>query len=1407
LPAERGDATLLQWLREIGLTGTKLGCGEGGCGACTVMLSHWEGDREHGHVVHRSANACLCPLYAVEGMHVVTVEGIGNMRSGMHPVQSQLANSHGSQCGFCTPGFVMSMYSLLRSSDEPPTEEDIEDALGGNLCRCTGYRPILDAFKTFAKTDPKAYTEEAIAAAKGLSPNTATNGTLPANGAAANGSHANGSHANGTANGASKGCAANGCGANGCSPNGCGANGCATKEASPAPAGKICPSSGLPCDCGSSKAGKSPSTSSEVFVMGGGVKQDGKRLGPPPGTAEPIFPPELKGRAVTELCMPGPRLTWYRPTSLARLLQLKAEHPNAKLVVGNTEVGIEMKFKAMQYPVVVSPVAVPELNQLETTEKGVEIGAAVTLTNLMKYFKHLIATRPAHETSSCCAVVNQLRWFAGNQIRNVSALGGNIVTGSPISDLNPVWMASGATFTVASAERGCRDVPAANFFLGYRTVDMKPDEILLKVTLPFTRKYEYVKEFKQAPRREDDIAIVNAGMRIRMEQDNQTGGWVVAEAAMAYGGVAAKAVRADQTCAMLVGKPLDQGTLGECLRVVQKDVAISDNAPGGRVEYRRALVASFLFKFFVHVANMLEADSQNTFRGDFPPEFQSAAQPYHRPPSHGVQYHALETSGAQEVVGVPHPHMAADLQVSGEAGYTDDIKLSSDALVAVLVTSSKPHARLTRVDASKALEVPGVVAYFGAKDVPGSNFIGPVVQDEEVFATEYVTAVGQPIGVIVAEDEGAARRAVRLVDVGYEDLPAIMSCEEAYEAGSYYNYTPKILSGDPEGALAKADHVIEGTFKLGGQEHFYLEPQNCCVIPHENDELTLYASTQAPSKHQKAVALTLGVPLHKIVSKTKRVGGGFGGKETRSIYMHCCAAVPAHHLRRPVRLCLDRDEDMQSTGHRHAFMCHYKVGFSKDGRVSALDATLYSNVGNSMDLSASVMDRALMHSDCCYNIPNVRVVGKLCKTNQASNTAFRGFGGPQGAMFAEMWVEQIAKVVGKPDHEVRQLNMYKEGDITHFGQAMEHCRVGPCWEQAMRNSQYETRRAQVDAYNSSNRWRKRGIAITPTKFGISFTTKFLNQAGALVHVYLDGTVLVTHGGVEMGQGLHTKMAQVAAQALGTPLSKVFISETSTDKVPNSSPTAASASSDMYGGAILDACKQINARLQPVKERMPGAGWKDIVNAAYLDRIDLSAHGFYATPDITGFGGNRPFNYFCFGTAASEVELDVLTGDMQVLRTDIVMDVGNPINPAIDIGQVEGGFVQGMGWLCLEELQWGDKQHPWVRPGHLQTKGPGTYKIPSANDIPVDFRVSLLQDAPNVRAVHSSKAVGEPPFHLGASVFFALKDAVYAARRDAGLSGYVQLDAPATPERLRMLCGDPIAQETAGGAHFRAKISC
>jgi xanthine dehydrogenase/oxidase len=1123
-------------------------------------------------------------------------------------------------------------------------------------------------------------------------------------------------------------------------------------------------------------------------------------------TAEPIFPPELRKRIAAELHLPGKHATWHRPTSLASLLALKAEHPEAKLVVGNTEVGIEMKFKAMMYPHLIGTTHVPELNQIEVLEEGLRVGASVPLTTLLKTLRDQIASQPAHKTSTFHAVVEQLRWFAGVQIRNTASLGGNIVTGSPISDLNPLWMVACATFTTAGQGTEPRTLPARTFFLGYRKVDLQPHEVLTSVFIPFTAKNEYVKEFKQAHRRDDDIAIVNAGMRVRMGKDS-SGAWVAEEVELAFGGVAPKAITAPQTEAVLKGKPWDQGLLTAALEALATDVNITPNAPGGMVEFRRSLAASFLFRFVVHANYALAADEES-FTPAFPESFASANVTYERAPCRGLQY--FSSVPDEDVVGKPYRHQAADMQVTGEAVYVDDMPLPANALHAVLVLSTRPHAKLLRVDASKALEAEGVVGYFDHRDVPGDNHIGAVAHDEEVFVTSEVTCVGQPIGVIVAETEQQARLAVRLMEVDYEDLPAVLSCADAIEANSYFEgWGHRIDCGDVEAALASGcDHVLEGEGRVGGQEHFYLEPHCSIVIPKEHDEFEAWASTQAPTKHQVTLHGVLGVPMHKIVSRVKRIGGGFGGKETRSAFVQAAIAVPAYHTRRPVRIVLDRDEDMQITGQRHAFYAKYKVGFTREGILRGLDVDLYCNAGCSLDLSSSIMDRALLHTDNAYRLGAVRAVGHLCKTNMASNTAFRGFGGPQGMMFTEMWVDRIARTLGMTPEAVRTANMYAERDRTHYGQELEACQVRPCWEQVLESSAFEARLAAAGEWNAKNRWRKRGLAALPTKFGISFTTKFLNQAGALVHIYTDGTVLVTHGGVEMGQGLHTKIAQIAAHDLCVPLNSVYIAETATDKVPNSSPTAASASSDMYGGATADACAQLNARLAPYREKLAGKSFAEIVMAAHLERVDLSAHGFYSTPDVTGFGGDRPFNYFTFGAAVAEVELDCLTGDFQILRTDICMDLGKSINPTIDIGQVEGGFVQGLGWTCIEELVWGDKEHQWVRPGTLHTRGPGTYKIPTANDIPMDFRVTLLKDAPCHRTplAHSSKAIGEPPFFLGASVFFALKEAVYAARAEAGETGYFQLDSPATPEKLRMACADHLTAPFAG-PDLRCKMSC
>ena len=1317
---------------------------------------------------------------------MVTVEGIGSVRTGLHPVQERLAKAHGSQCGFCTPGFVMSMYSLLRSKNGAAiSEEEIEENLAGNLCRCTGYRPILDAFRPFASIDSSVYTEEALMAAREASSSGNGNGVVVK-------SNGNGSTAD----------------------------------------GPLCPSTGKPCSCtgATTEDGQIVSSSNDKnktdCSIGGAALPTQKQ-----SATEPIFPPELRRRQPVELCIPGPAATWYRPKTLDKILSLKAEHPHAKLVVGNTEVGIEIKFKCAHYPVLIGSTHVPELNAVRVEEEGIHFGASITLTKLLKVCAEVAASQPVHRGSALRAIAEQLRWFAGPPIRNGASLGGNICTASPISDLNPLWMAAGAEFTVASASGGSRTIPAASFFTGYRKVDLQPEEILISVYLPFTKHYEYVKEFKQAHRRDDDIAIVNAGMRFVLapssssssSENSEQQAWIISDASIAFGGVAALTVCAPKTVAALIGKPLTQSCISEALSALAEDVNMSPDAPGGMVEYRRSLASSFLFKGVLFAATCLESDApvESPFVLPFEDSYRSAVQPYHRPSSCGLQYFSAVAD--EDIVGQPYRHSAADMQVTGEALYVDDMPVLPGTLHAALVLSSRPHARLLSIHTAVALSLPGVAGVYLAGDIPGRNDIGAIIHDEELFATENVTCVGQVIGVAVAETEAEARAAARAVVVEYEDLPAVLDIDDAVAVQSYYEgWGHKVECGDVAHLLSSLREnkkeleeedalLISGEIRMGGQEHFYLEPNAHVVIPGEGDEIMSYSSTQCPDKHQRYISSVLGIPQHKVVVRTKRLGGGFGGKETRAAFVNAAAAVPAFILRRAVRLVLDRDEDMSITGQRHPFMAQYTAAHTAEGRMLGWDVHLYSNAGNSLDLSHSIMDRALMHCENVYRVPHLRATGHICRTNLPSNTAFRGFGGPQGMILAEAVVDRIAAELGKLPEEIRELNMYDEGDVTPYGMVLEGFQARACWQGALASAGgMPARRAAVAEFNAANRFRKRGIAALPTKFGISFTTKFLNQAGALVHIYqADGSVLVTHGGVEMGQGLHTKVCQVVAHALGCPLSSVHVAETATDKVPNASPTAASASSDMYGAAAADACAQLNACLAPFRARLPpGASLKEIAQAAFFDRVDLSAHGFYSTPEVTGFEGNRPFNYFTFGAAVAEVEMDTLTGDFQVLRADVVMDVGKSLNPSIDVGQVEGGFVQGLGWSCIEEMVWGDGQHTWVRPGTLFTRGPGAYKIPSGNDIPIDLRVTLLRDSPCERTpmVHSSKAVGEPPFFLGTTVFWALKDAVYSARKDSGIEGWFQLDLPCTPERLRMACADEMTAPFAG-PDVRPKLSC
>ena len=1149
-----------------------------------------------------------------------------------------------------------------------PTEEEVEDAFDGNLCRCTGYRPILDAFKSFC--DPAQNTEPLAVA--------------------------------------------------------------------------------------------SPS--------------------PTDADLEAVY----MANAAADLVVTGDRVTWHRPCTLDGLLAIKATHPQAKLVVGNTEIGVETKFRGVLFPVMVSPTMIPELNQIEETANVVNVGAAVSLTNLAERLEAICEKEPLHRCRTFKAILENLRWFAGEQIRNVSSLAGNLCNASPISDLNPVLMASGATVLLASPA-GRRVVAVRDFFISYRRTCLAADEVVVSIAIPYTMSNEYIMAYKQSRRRDDDIALVNGCFRMQMQPgpraEDGSKQFSVGLVSLAFGGMAATTIAAPKTETMLKGRQFDEALLMMATESLKSELRLPTGVPGGMPEYRQALVASLFFKFYLTVTAELKLASHDA-------KNEATVAPRHRPVSQNRQ--CWDNAASTETpVGDPLKHMAATKQSSGEAIYTDDIPSQVGELQGALVLSSKAHARIISVDPSPALRLPGVRAFYGAGDVPGHNITGPIAKDEEVFRSKLVQAMGQPIGIVVAKTRAQAQEAAKLVKVEYEELPAIVTIEEAIAAKAYFRSDHGITRGDVDAGFAAADHILEGEQRMGGQEHFYLEPNGTVAVPKgEDGEMEIFASTQNPRETQMHVAETLGVPANRIVTRVKRMGGGFGGKETRSVFVSTACAVAAHHEGAPVRCVLERDEDMVASGGRHPFLARYKVGFSKDGKVIALDIKMYSNAGFSMDLSNAVMDRALFHMDNVYNIPNLRGLGFTCKTNLVTNTAFRGFGGPQGLFFAEVWITDVAHVCNLPPNAVREKNFYKEGDSTHFNQKLDDCQLQNVWAQIHERADYEKKAAAVAQFNAENRFTKRGLAMVPTKFGISFTALFMNQAGALIQIYTDGSVLLTHGGTEMGQGLHTKMIQVCARGLGIPVEKIHITETSTNTVPNTSPTAASASSDLNGMAILNAVEKINARLAPIKEANPGLDWDGVVSQAYFARIGLSASGFYATPDLGyDFATNsgRAFNYFTFGAACAEVEIDVLTGDHQTLSSNIVMDVGSSLNPALDIGQVEGAFVQGCGLFTLEEMVYSPR-------GTTFTRGPGTYKIPGFKDIPVDFSVELLRNAPNERAVYSSKAVGEPPLFLGSCVYFAIKDAIAASRREFGNADPIfRLDSPATCERIRMACGDAIAQ--------------
>ncbi len=744
-------------------------------------------------------------------------------------------------------------------------------------------------------------------------------------------------------------------------------------------------------------------------------------------------------------------------------------------------------------------------------------------------------------------------------------------------------------------------------------------------------------------------------------------------------------------------------------------------------------------------------------------------------------------------------HESAVKHVTGRAQYVDDIPEWPNQLHLATGQSQYARARLLSVDVSEVRKAPGVVDVITVDDIPGNPDVAAVFDGDLLLARGEVVYYGQPLFAVAATSLQAASAAVRLATVLYEPLRPLLQAEDALAEEAFVRPTHRIQRGELQTALAGAALQLQAELHIRGQEHFYLEGQVALAVPNEDGGMHVYSSSQHPSEVQKLVASVLALPLNRVQVEVRRMGGGFGGKESQAAALACMAAVIAARTRRPVKYRMPRRDDMQQTGKRHAFWNRYRVGFDTEGRLLAAQMQLAGVCGCSADLSDAIVDRAMLHADNSYHLPACEITGYRLRTNVVSATAFRGFGGPQGMLGTEMIMDDIARRVGKDPLDVRKLNLYRPGqDTTHYGQRIEQHLLPALVEQLEASSRYRERRQAITAFNRSNQWLKKGLALTPVKFGISFTAKHLNQAGALVHIYTDGSIHLNHGGTEMGQGLYTKVAQIVARGLGVDLKRVMVSAARTDKVPNTSPTAASSGTDLNGLAALDAVGKLKqnlldfaathfgvarAKVQLERDRLwlgkESVAFEEFIQLAYLHRVSLSASGFYRTPKIEynrDQGQGRPFFYFANGASVSEVLVDTLTGEYRLTQVDILHDVGESLNPAIDIGQIEGGFVQGLGWLTTEELVWDDR-------GRLLSNSPANYKIPTAADVPDRFHVALYQ-SPNPEAtVYRSKAVGEPPFMLAISAWCALRDAC------ASLTDYrysPPLAAPATAEQV-FLC--------------------
>ena len=1301
---------LSDYLHEVGVTGTKVACGQGGCGACTVMVSH----NERGKLVHRGVNACLKPLCSLDGMAVTTTEGIGSVHRGLDKAQHCIAAHNGTQCGFCTPGFVMNCHAVLRDKPDA-TEQDMEDSFGGNLCRCTGYRPILHGVRTLA-CDYDAAADQTAACV--IDP------TFPIR----------------------------------------------TRE------GEV-----------------------EIVV-------------------EPVEGPRHFTSAERE---------WFRPQTLDEARELKArlvaEHgPEAvKLVVGNTAIGIYAHEKP-RFHLDIS--RLPELLTLSEREDGLLVGASVVIQDLLDFAAAVITRRPAEQTTGLRELVRHGKLIAGRQVRSGGSVAGNIAItaahafhGEPFpSDLFIILATLGTRVTLLTD-----DGPSVVDMLEIPLGELPAGTLMQAFHLPFTRSGERIQTHRVARRKQNSHPLVNAGFRARVDEDG-----TVEILSAVFGGLARMISTASGTAAYVGGKKLDAVTISEALTTLEKELAgweIFYDEERISAEYRLGVARNFFFKFCRHLGGS------------------HLGEPFTRPLSRGVQTFSQDP----EMFPVTQPILKqkAFVQATGEVKFTQDIPLPLGGFHAVMVWSQRAHARISFPDGlldEARRKFPGLRDFVTAADVPGRKYIG-LGDDDPVFSDGVVTSIGAPIGLAVADKISTAKAAADYLRsrIIYEELPAVLTLEQAMEQNTampqlryakdpdedIQQRIPTITRpGSDETWLAEpakpmpGTQVVSGKMKVGAQAQFYLETMCTLAVPGSYNHMTVYSSTQNPNGDQRNIAGALGVKVNQISVCVDQIGGGFGGKQHRAGIVGAAAAVAARKLGKPVRLLYDRATDTTMVGKRHPYLGEYALAFTPEGKFEGFRLDLHSDAGDTYDCSFAVMDLGLMMADGAYNVANFQSNGTVYRTNKTSNTAFRTFGTVQPYLMLEEAVEHAAHRLGVPAEDLRRKNFYKSGSLYEFdrapyGQALQWCIITELWDSLEEKADFRARRAAAETFNGENRLRKRGIAMLPLKYGIGFTEPrgSLNSSSALVNVnFTDGSVTVVHGAVEMGQGVHTKIAQVAAQTLGIPIELIRIGDNHTDTIVNAPATAASTGYDLNAGAVDLCCRVLRERLEKfcrdleqynphdcISEwRIDWADrWKEIVARAWLNRVSLSAAELYKSPHYAGpserHPHGHPFLYYVWGVACSEVEVDCLTGEFEVLRSDLLYDAHKSPNPAIDIGQIEGAFVQGMGYVTSEDVIFNEH-------GKLVTDNTWTYKPPCTKSIPIDFRVHLHQPdattdkyavaAENV-AVKSAKTTGEPSMLMGCSVWFAIRRAIMAARKDhLGDESWLPMDCPATAERIQLACG-------------------